>query len=179
MFNKDITITRTYKGRKIDFAILGELLKRFEQSLPPESKKDDRYKLKVVPRFEISSFSQQVAIESLEQFTAFLSESEEPPEKVKVWLDCHRVPGSGIAPYSISPPYIEIIWSLTKITVQISRSQSRTGLAYLKGFERDLHLEAIKPEAMGAATPSFASFFRPFHGRAELPPHRRRMHLLR
>lgn len=107
MFNRETTIMRTYSGRAIDFAVLSELLNRFEQSLPSEAKLEGKDKLQAVQRFEISTFSQQVAIESSEQFTAFLAESSESPEKIQVRLECHRVP-SGIGSYAVPPPYLEI-----------------------------------------------------------------------
>jgi len=97
MFNRETTITRTYCGRMIDFILLSELLNRFEQSLPPEAKLEDKDKLRAVPRFEISSFSQEVAIESPDQFKAFVKESSEAPEKIKVRLECHRAFWAGLA----------------------------------------------------------------------------------
>jgi len=141
-------IYREYKPHEVNWKLFPDILEKVRSAIP----EDEKFKgglgkgreLIEIPRFEISTFSQNVSLPSVAEFLSFLADSREKPEKVNILLECYMNLHDGDLLRN-EPSYFEFFWQNERVFVQISRNTSANALRLLSDLEGLLQLTPAAP----------------------------------
>lgn len=96
-------IKRQYERKAVNAVLMPDLMSKYQSKIPQQCRTENDKELLVIPRYEVQTFSQSIAIDNPTDFLAFLKGSQEGPDRLEARLECLRQPGS-IDPYKIEPP---------------------------------------------------------------------------
>jgi hypothetical protein len=138
-------LKREYQLKNVNPLLLPDLMDKYSSKIPAECRIENKGKLLVVQRYLVTTFSQNVSMDSKDDFIDFIKRSSEPPDSINLCLECHRVPGSSIDPYSIKPPFFRFISDKDGVFIGIYRSTPAVALSFMAEMEQILELTPAMP----------------------------------
>ena len=137
-------IKREYVPKEVNWRLFPDLLEKVVSSIPESERMEVHYKLHPEPRFEVSTFSQSVALESEDDFLSFIKKSTEQPSSVNIRIACIRT-ASRMDPYEIELPFFSFSWSQERIHASVARNTTSNALQILEDLQEILQLEPTSP----------------------------------
>jgi len=137
-------IRREYIPTEINWRLFPNILDKIISSIPESEKTESGKELFAKPRFDLYTFSQIAALESVNDFSDFLQNSNEVPHEVKIRIACIIDPKDA-DPYEIKLPYFFFLWSKERISISIARNTMSNALRILEEIEGLLQLEPASP----------------------------------
>jgi hypothetical protein len=138
-------IRRQYQLRDVNWLLFPDLLRKYIASIPEDNLKENNNLLLPTLQFEISTFSQDVKMESHEEFIEFIKTSSEPPLDVEVRIACFYKP-SFIDAYEIQPSFLRFVRRREEIFIGLARIPNQAALTFLEEFEGIIQLQPAKPK---------------------------------
>jgi len=137
-------IIREYKPGPVNWILFRELLERILSSIPDEEIKEKNNTLMIQPEFFVETFSQNLSVNTVDEFLSFLSDTIEEPNRVIICLNCYREMSS-VADLKADPPYFKFSWELARTFAKIARNTTSNAMKILEDLEGSLQLEPAAP----------------------------------
>ena len=120
-------ISREYEPHKVNWKLFPDILEKIRTAIPAQERTEpgmpEGSGLVDLPGFQVSTFSQDVSLPTVEEFLSFLENSAEEADRVEISLDCWMKWESGQM-YPRDPGFFHFSWRSNRAFVQIARNTS-------------------------------------------------------
>jgi hypothetical protein len=143
-------VKRQYQPRNLHWRLLPDLIQKVMAFIPVASKVSPvrlvldpfvKRPLLAKPRYEISTYSQTVSVDSGVDFLSFIEKRSEQPIKADIFIACYTSLSDGDL-LENRLPYFHLSWRADRVTVTVARNNSESALAILHQVESLLQLQA-------------------------------------